>query len=81
MATFEQLLAQISNRIQHYRCGELEYPLDENHVRRWVAQFDEDVQKIILQETNSLLSQCYFSESKIRQFLYDIFDSTTLWNG
>lgn len=81
MPTFEELLTQISNQIQHYRRGELGYPLDENHVRRWVSQFDGNVQEIILQETNSLLSQCYFSKSKIRQFLYDIFDSRQLWNG
>lgn len=81
MYTHNELLTQISNKIQNYRLGELGYPLDERHVECWISQFGEDVQEIILQETNFLLSQCYFSESKIRQFLYDIFDSKELWNG
>lgn len=74
-----ELLMQISNHIKNYRPRELSYDLDEGHVERWVSQFGKDVQDVVLQETNTLLSHCYFSKEKIKQFLFDVIECDELW--
>ena len=79
MRTHDELITQISKQIQNYRLGELGYPLDENHVDRWVFQFNKDVREIILLETLSLLSHCYFSKGKVKQFLFDVVECEKIW--
>lgn len=81
MSDRSDLINQIACQIRTYRLGELDYRLDECHVERWVSQFDKDEQDVVLQETNALLSQCYFSHGKVKQFLFDIIECSELWGN
>lgn len=81
MINQSDLISQIACEIRTYRVGELDYRLDESHVDHWISQFDADVRGIILQETNSLLSRCYFSPGKVKQFLYDLVECSDLWGN
>ena len=81
MSNRTDLINQIACQIRTYRVGELDYRLDECHVERWVSQFDKDEQDVVLQETSALLSQCYFSHGRVKQFLFDIIECSELWGG
>lgn len=81
MSNRDEHIIQIANTIKNYRQGELRYPLDESHVERWVSQFERDEQEIVLQETNSLLTKCYFNKKTVKEFLVDVITSTALWDN
>lgn len=49
----------IASLIEHYRKGELTINLDENHVEKWVRQFDESEQIVVLEETFNALNKFY----------------------
>lgn len=76
MSNQDKYIIQIAETIKKYRHGELCYPLDEAHVERWVSQFEHDEQEIILQETSSLLANCYFNKKAVKKFLLDVITST-----
>lgn len=81
----------ISKIISDYRRGELCFELDADHVVRWVQQFNPATQETILEETFHVLSNWYFDDLKITEFLKSIvdyleqkdvsFDNITFWNG
>ena len=60
----QNLLESIANTISDYRLGEIP-PMTTSHVDRWVSQFDDDEQLIILSEMDHLLSKYYISKSFI----------------
>ena len=56
-----ELLQSISEIMGNYRLGELPQPLDSNHVDKWVRQFSEESQEVILAETLHILKEWYFT--------------------
>lgn len=70
----QNLLESIANTISDYRLGEIP-PMTTSHVDRWVSQFDDDEQLIILSEMDHLLSKYYISKSKAESFLTEILTS------
>lgn len=81
MSNQDKYIIQIAETIKKYRHRELCYPLDEAHVERWVSQFEHDEQEIILQETSSLLANCYFNKKAVKKFLLDVITSTDIWDN
>ena len=55
----------ISEIIREYRNEEINILIDTAHVEKWVSQFSEDTQMIILSETLHILSTWYYPKSKI----------------
>lgn len=64
----QNLLESIATTISDYRLGEIP-PMTTDHVDRWVSQFDNDEQLIILAEMDHLLSKYYISKSKAESFI------------
>lgn len=60
--------------ISHYRRGELDVVLDADHVKKWISQFSETTQEIILGETIHIFSKWYFKQEHIEKFLDSIID-------
>ena len=56
--------------IHDYRRNELSFIIGPQHVRRWLAQFQENTQEIILYETTQILKSWFLSERSFIQF-YD----------
>ncbi|MCX2780604.1 hypothetical protein OQJ46_11860 [Microbulbifer thermotolerans] len=71
----EELLKSISGTICNYRDGEFGH-LDEEHVRKWVNQFDEPDRVIVLEETNRILRRTYFSKQNFFDFIDGLIKST-----
>lgn len=84
----QRLVAELLAIILDYRQGRIIEP-DEAHVERWLAQFDEDFQLDVLQETVHILEKTYFSKSQIEEnfsgLIYDDDfvgdDAAGFWSG
>ena len=76
----QNLLASIANTISDYRLGEI-LPMTTDHVDRWVSQFDNHEQLIILSEMDHLLSKYYISKSKGESFLTEILISQKIFGS
>ncbi|MBD2139277.1 hypothetical protein H6F32_17265 [Anabaena sp. FACHB-1237] len=74
----QNLLESITTTISDYRLGEIP-PMTTDHVDRWVSQFDNDEQLIILAEMNYLLSKYYISKSKAESFITEILTSEIIF--
>jgi hypothetical protein len=74
----QNLLESIATTISDYRFSEIP-PMTTDHVDKWVSQFDNDEQLIILAEMNYLLSKYYISKSKAESFLTEIFTSEIIF--
>lgn len=61
----KELCEKISEIIKEYRSGEIDIQLNTAHVEKWVSQFSEDCQMIILSEMLHILSTWYYPKSKI----------------
>ncbi len=59
------MLAKI---IQNYREGELTHSLDASHIERWLSQFDEECQPIILNETLHVFKEWYFDQPRFVEY-------------
>lgn len=70
-----ELEKSIADLIQDYRRGELLLPLDENHVDRWICQFEKDDREVVLTETKRLLEKSYIGKNSIEKFFDDIWDT------
>ncbi|MFP5336956.1 MAG: hypothetical protein ACLGIW_00415 [Gammaproteobacteria bacterium] len=68
MTQRQDLLASIAATIQDYRGGSLPQPIND-HVERWVRQFDAAVQLPILKEIDHVLKNIYFSKEKVSEFI------------
>lgn len=69
--TDEEYIKNIVAKIKNYRKETSEMVFNEDHVKKWIEQFDNDDQSIVLRETSHLLQENYFSEEDI----YDYFDA------
>ncbi len=78
--TRDELLASIATTIRDYRAGEIAQPTPE-HVHRWVSQFDQDVQLLILAETDHVLKQTYFNRNNVTAFLQALIGNEEITGG
>ena len=73
----KQITEEIANIIQNFRKDELPIQLDSRHVEKWVSQFSQETQDVILFETLHVLNEWYFSDSKIDDILDSILSYIT----
>jgi hypothetical protein len=71
----EELVKSISNIIVDYADEEFG-KLDENHVLRWVNQFQEEDRKVVLEETNRILKRTYITKGAFESFISNLITST-----
>jgi len=64
MSEWTDLLKSIADTIYDYRAGDFPQPTS-NHVARWIAQFDGEVQIPLLQEVDHVLKQTYFDKDRV----------------
>lgn len=62
---------KLANIIKNFRKGELDIKLDERHVEKWLSQFSEESQDVILKETTRIFSELYFSKDDIKKGFLD----------
>lgn len=65
---------EISEIIKNFRQTSIDIEINQEHVHKWVSQFDLDTQETILKETLHILREWYFDKNKIRVFLDEIVD-------
>ncbi len=65
MKSRKDILASISDRVFDFRIDELRY-ISEEHIDRWVKQFDEEVQLVILQEMDHILSKYFLTQEEAK---------------
>ncbi|CCK80773.1 phosphoribosyltransferase-like protein [Desulfobacula toluolica] len=71
----EALISDILEVIKDYREDDPFFPtIDENHINRWICQFDEDDQKFLLTELLHILPKSYLSKSKTLRILANNFE-------
>jgi hypothetical protein len=79
------LLESIAITIADYRECEIP-PIDSNHVDRWVMQFanfgfDENAQKIILEQMDRILKNYYISRTVAQEFITNVLASQHLFGN
>ena len=68
-------MKELASIIKNFRKGELDVKLDEEHVERWLSQFSEESQDVILAETTRIFSRWYFNRDYIKnEFLDKVID-------
>ena len=65
---------EIAEIIKGFRKSSVEIEINQEHVHKWVSQFNPDTQDIILEETLHILKEWYFDIDKICLFLNEILD-------
>lgn len=68
----EKLERKLASIIKGFRKDSLEIELNQEHVHKWISQFNVDTQEIILNETVHILEKWYFDEDKILIFLNEV---------
>lgn len=83
MTERENLLTSIAGTIKDYRDGEIAVDPVNEHVSRWIGQFNPEVQVPMLRELNHVFQRTYVSKVAMRQFLTDIADrfSCEFWQS
>ena len=64
-------MKELASIIKNFRKGELDVKLDEEHVERWLSQFSEESQDVILKETTHIFSELYFNKDDIKEGFLD----------
>lgn len=77
MTKRKELLASIAKTTKDYREAELASPTPD-HIERWIAQFDKDVQLPILSEMGHVLGKTYISRANTKKFLKVVLQSKKL---
>ena len=88
MAERDELALSIAATTADYREADGKAPTPE-HVESWINRFEDEVQLPILREMDHVLKKTYFSQTRTRHFLDDLFaakklvgeDPCTFWNG
>ena len=60
------------NIIKDYRKSEISFPINKDHIIKWLNQFSSESQETILFETTHILSSWYFTLSQIEEILESI---------
>lgn len=67
-----KLEIDIAEKIKNYRKDELSFTIDDEHVFKWINQFDKEERGLILQETNNILEKCYLKKSDVKEFINSV---------
>ena len=70
-------LESIADTIKDYRTREIDEPT-RDHIDRWVAQFDDNVQIPILTELDYVLKKTYINRGRVLKFLENVLTTKTL---
>lgn len=70
----------IAEIIRDYRSGEFGR-YDSSHVEKWISQFDEDEQEIVLLETLKILKRNYITRENFSQFVDALIDSDSVYKS
>jgi hypothetical protein len=76
----QTLLRSIATIIADYRQGEVPN-IDSSHVDRWVRQFDDTAQVVILGEMEGILQRYYISRSIAQDFITGVLTSQKLFGA
>lgn len=74
MDEFSQLKEDIADIIKNYKRNELWFELNSKHVDKWIRQFEEDEQLIVLRETFNLLNNNYMDKKKVKAYFNEIWN-------
>ena len=74
-------LNSIAQRIADYRSHDVTGIGTQDHVDKWVRQFDKDFQLHILSELDHVLLKTYYSKDSIKIFLSSIINSKEITGG
>lgn len=66
-----EMINQLVSIIANFRKGELFFDLDDAHVERWLLQFTNECQDIILSETIHIFKHWYFTKQYIEETFLD----------
>ncbi|PLX69981.1 MAG: hypothetical protein C0603_03325 [Denitrovibrio sp.] len=69
-----ELITNILKIIKDYREDDLFVTINENHIARWVNQFDENDREFLLTELLHLLPECYLSKQHTLSILKSTLD-------
>lgn len=72
-----QLLRSIAARVGDYRAGEIA-PIDSGRVERWLNQFDQAVQDLVLVEVDHVLSKTYIRRGEFETFFAEVITDADL---
>ena len=72
-----ELLASIANTTKDYRAGEIDTPTPE-HVDKWVKQFAEDCQVLLLRELDHVFKETYLTRDWISGWLSKLVENEKL---
>ena len=76
----KELCQKISEVIIDYRDREFGR-YDQNHVERWIYQFEEHEREIVLQETLHILERNYITLKQFEQFVHNVIESPLVHCG
>ena len=65
---------EVAEIIKGFRQDSIEIEINQQHVHKWVSQFNIKAQDVILEETLHILKEWYFGKDKICEFLDEIVD-------
>ena len=80
MTARKQSIESIKGTIANYRVGESERPSAE-HITRWAAQFDNNIQDELLTEIDHVLKHTYISRKQVKSFLLGLMKNQKLTGG
>ena len=72
--TDQDCIKGIVTIISDYRRLETGKGLDEEHVQKWIEQFEPEERTLVLQETFRILQSSYFKEELMHTYLDEIVD-------
>lgn len=67
-----EMISQLALIIANYRREELPLDFDATHVEKWLCQFTDECQDVILSETVYILSHWYFNKQYIEEKFLDV---------
>jgi hypothetical protein len=69
------LLQELTRAVADFRGGMIDR-ISEQHVQRWLAQFDPDIHAILLKELAYVLRRTYFPRSRVQRLLEALADAS-----
>lgn len=79
MNNMELLEEKIASIIKNYKKNDIPIVLDVNHVHKWIKQFDDEEQYIVLQETANLLDNYYVKKRDIKNYFKALWDTKQIF--
>lgn len=70
----DDIIEEIVEIISPYRRGELSVNIDEDHVKNWISQFEDDDREFVLSELLHLLPRSFLTKEKTIELLDSLFE-------